>query len=409
MSEAGNTKRNQKIFFGVIIAGVFGAVGIGMLMTEEQKAPEVVKSRIDQITDNINLDSTHVVSPKDRWIDQSEESIQKQRSEVQELQKSIEDLKKKVQDGEKANAEAKEAALKASMGAAATPVGNLGALSLPKTAVAVNAQLPPPTKDTVPVAASIAPPTVVAAPPKPEPVEEKVFEFSMKQEKKVEPEKTVKNIRRFVPAGAFAKSVLLSGVDAPTGGIAQSNPMPILLKIKGRGKLPNFTESQIKECHVLGAAYGDIASERAMIRLETLSCVLLDGEIIEVPVSGYVAGEDGKSGLRGRLVSKQGAMIARSAMAGVVSGFGQSISMQYQQVSQTALGPVSSVDPQRAGEAGVAKGASNALEKISDWYLARANETYPIIEVDAGRIGEIVFTRGVDLTKEIEGNIQESL
>ncbi|MFX3849709.1 TraB/VirB10 family protein, partial [Streptococcus suis] len=84
---------------------------------------------------------------------------------------------------------------------------------------------------------------------------------------------------------------------------------------------------------VTGAAHGDISSERAHIRLENMTCVLVSGEVIEEPIKGYVAGEDGKAGLRGRLVSKQGSLIAKSLLAGVASGIGSSISQQYQQVS----------------------------------------------------------------------------
>jgi conjugal transfer pilus assembly protein TraB len=173
------------------------------------------------------------------------------------------------------------------------------------------------------------------------------------------------------------------------------------------GQLPNFFNSDIDDCHVLGAAYGDISSERANVRLETLTCVLVNGDIIEEPIAGYVAGEDGKAGLRGRLVEKQGAMIARSLLAGVASGMGSSLSQQYQQVSTSALGSVTTVDPNKVMQNGLATGAGNALEKIADYYIARANEMYPIIEVDANRIGEVILTGGTDLKQSVIGNKRE--
>jgi conjugal transfer pilus assembly protein TraB len=226
----------------------------------------------------------------------------------------------------------------------------------------------------------------------------------IKDEKK---KKKNKNVSHYLPTGAFATAVLLSGMDAPTGGQAKTNPVPVLLRVKDAGQLPNFFNSEIDNCHVLGASYGDIASERAHIRLESMTCVLINGDIIEEKIAGYVAGEDGKAGLRGRLVSKQGALIAKSLLAGISSGVGRSVSQQYQQVSTSALGSVTSVDPKKSFENGLAMGTSNALDKIADFYIDRANEIYPIIEVDANRIGEIILTGGTDLEKNLIGNTRK--
>ena len=219
--------------------------------------------------------------------------------------------------------------------------------------------------------------------------------------------KKAKNVAHYLPTGAFSTAVLLSGMDAPTGGQAMSNPVPVLLRLMDAGQLPNFWNSDVDNCHVTGAAHGDISSERAHIRLETLTCVLVNGDIIEERVQGYVAGEDGKAGLRGRLVSKQGSMIAKSLLAGIASGMGSSISQQYQQVSTSALGNVTTIDPNKTVQAGLATGTGNALEKIADYYIARANEMYPIIEVDANRIGEIILLGGTEFGKNLIGNTRE--
>ena len=219
--------------------------------------------------------------------------------------------------------------------------------------------------------------------------------------------KKAKNVAHYLQTGAFSTAVLLSGMDAPTGGQAMSNPVPVLLRLMDAGQLPNFWNSDVDNCHVTGAAHGDISSERAHIRLETLTCVLVNGDIIEERVQGYVAGEDGKAGLRGRLVSKQGSMIAKSLLAGIASGMGSSISQQYQQVSTSALGNVTTIDPNKTVQAGLATGTGNALEKIADYYIARANEMYPIIEVDANRIGEIILLGGTEFGKNLIGNTRE--
>ena len=53
--------------------------------------------------------------------------------------------------------------------------------------------------------------------------------------------------------------------------------------------------------------------------------IFKDGSIIDGPISAYVVGEDGKNGLRGRVVSKQGSAIARSIFAGTISGLGKQL------------------------------------------------------------------------------------
>ncbi|WP_434965509.1 TraB/VirB10 family protein, partial [Escherichia coli] len=63
-----------------------------------------------------------------------------------------------------------------------------------------------------------------------------------------------------------------------------------------------------------------MSSERAYLRGETFSCVREDGGVIEAKLDAYAVGEDGKAGVRGRVVSKQGQIIAKSMMAGFLSG-----------------------------------------------------------------------------------------
>jgi conjugal transfer pilus assembly protein TraB len=175
-----------------------------------------------------------------------------------------------------------------------------------------------------------------------------------------------------------------------------------LLELLDTASLPNRYRSRVKECRVVAAGFGRISDERAYLRLEKLSCVLRGGEILDVPLKGYVAGEDGKVGMRGHLISKQGALIARALLAGTAGGIGSAISQSYSSVLTSPTGAVSTIDPSKTLEFGVASGFGTALEKISDWYLKRADETYPIIEIDAGRMVEIVLTEGVALGVNLE-------
>lgn len=209
-----------------------------------------------------------------------------------------------------------------------------------------------------------------------------------------EPEKQAKT---YVPSGSFMRVALLGGLDAPTGGQAQNNPWPVLLRVQDNAFLPNRYRARVKECFLLGSGYGDISSERAYLRLESLSCVLNNGEVVDTPAKGYVVGEDGKAGMRGRLVSKQGQVLANALMTGIIAGIGQGFQQSATTYSTSPLGSVGTVEPGKQFQAGIGAGVGKALDRLSQYYITLAEKMFPIIEVNAGRIVNVVLTRGVTL------------
>jgi conjugal transfer pilus assembly protein TraB len=208
----------------------------------------------------------------------------------------------------------------------------------------------------------------------------------------------------YLPAGAVFEGVLLNGMDAPTSSVTQKQPVPALVRIKSESLLPNLMsmgDGDIRECFLVIGGHGVLATERAQLRTETLSCVREDGRVIEAELEGYAVGEDGKVGMRGRLVSKQGSMIAKSLVSGFLAGFGQAIAPT--QVPQINVTPGSSaqyqsIDMGAAAQAGVGKGISEASKMVAQFYLDMAKEMFPVIEVDAGRKVSIVTLRGIQLS-----------
>jgi len=195
--------------------------------------------------------------------------------------------------------------------------------------------------------------------------------------------------RFYLPAGAILQGVLLSGVDAPSGKVAMKDPIPVLARIKLDAILPNRYRADIKECFTLLEAVGDLASERAMMRAITMSCVRRDRSIIEVPLAGYAVGEDGRAGLRGDVVTKQGAVLGRA----MIAGFADGLASAFGGGNTFSFGGntgVSSADLER----GAIGGASSALDRVSQWYLERADELHPTINIDSGRQITVVLTRG---------------
>lgn len=201
----------------------------------------------------------------------------------------------------------------------------------------------------------------------------------------------------YIPSGSFMRAVLLGGLDAPTGGQAQNNPWPVLLRVQDNAFLPNRFRAKVKECFLLGSGYGDISSERAYLRLESLSCVLNNGEVVDTNAKGYVVGEDGKAGMRGRLVSKQGQVLANALLAGIASGIGQAFQQSATTYSTSALGTVGTVETDKQFQAGIGAGVGRALDRLSQYYINLAEKMFPIIEVDAGRVVDVVLTKGVTL------------
>ena len=212
-----------------------------------------------------------------------------------------------------------------------------------------------------------------------------------------------------LPTGAFAKAILLGGVDASTSVSSSSDPRPVLLRVTDHGTLPRKFKSDLKDCHILASSYGDLSSERVYMRLEKLTCTeRLTGEISETQVSGYVVGEDGRTGIRGIVADKAGPLVRNSLVSGFFSGMGQFFSAQQQKTVFPVMvpGQIPAMAPQQMLMSGASQGVSNAFEKYSEFFIKRAEQLQPVLQVAAGREVDIVFTQG---TKFGETTVKKSL
>ena len=197
---------------------------------------------------------------------------------------------------------------------------------------------------------------------------------------------------------SFMEATLLSGLDAPTTTGGKGNPVPVLLRIKDLAFLPNRVKANLKGCFVIAEGYGDLADERAHLRLVTLSCLSKKGKaVIDAKIKGFVVDTDGKIGLRGRVVSKMGATIARSMLAGFFGGLGEAITDQTEDVAISPLGQTKSYNSSRVFEAGIGKGISSGAKELQKFYLDLARQTMPVIEVGATRAITLVVSEGTEL------------
>lgn len=213
-----------------------------------------------------------------------------------------------------------------------------------------------------------------------------------------------KSVDHYVPAGTFARGVLTNGVVAATTVSAGSNPQPVHIQLTDMGNLPRKFKSDLKRCFLIGAAYGDLASERVFMRLEKFSCVeRKTGEVMEAAIDGYVSGEDGANGLRGYVVDRSGPSMRNAFVGGFVSGIGNFFAQQQNQPVALA-GGLATMNPLTAKEmlqAGSAKGIGSAMEKFSDFYIKRAEQLQPVIEIEPGRQVDVVFKSGFDLNQTL--------
>ena len=209
-----------------------------------------------------------------------------------------------------------------------------------------------------------------------------------------------KPVSDWLPAGAHAEAVVLAGVDASAGVSSQGDPRPVLMRITG----PAWTAAEdgvalsveVDGCTVTGAAHGDLSSEKVYVRFRTMTCAGPEpGTVVETEVAGFVAGS-GKTGVRGPVVSREGALVERAFLAGMVSGLGQGVSQAFQpQAVATGSGAaVANAGLSDIGRAGLGAGASSAGQKVSDYMIRRAEQYQPVVQLQAGTKVTLVFLEG---------------
>lgn len=330
------------------------------------------------------------------------EQLKKERAEDRirqsELMSSIEQLKKQI---------SQQQAPGGSAAPQARPSVNLNLPPPPEPPKTLVPYAPQPAAVTVAPSAS-APVVAAQAQPAPEPKRAAARAFIPPVAEvssaggATETEEYVSNDKRgFLPAGSFAKSTLISGVEAFTGGTAQSQPQPLVVRVDANAVLPNAAAYQIKGCHVLASVWGDMSSERVFGRLATLTCVDSQNRLVlSEEVEGVLVDSDGKNGIRGSLQDRQGAKLARSLLAGFAEGIASAMGAAQSTVTTTAFGSTKSVDPSRILRSSSYGGAEKAAEQLSDFYLKQAEATMPIIAVDAGRKISVLFTKSKALKFE---------
>ncbi|KWZ58482.1 conjugal transfer protein TraI [Burkholderia ubonensis] len=423
------TKRRQRLIVIGAVVVIVAIAGVGLMLTDDTAPPPKPKP----ITQAIQQPGT--IDDRDAWRSKSaatmadlEQRVQRQQARLEEQQAAIDKMASAAaaQQASAAVAASLAAAASSAAATAATPASSATAATalnkpLPVTTRGLGGKqvLPPPGgtlaqridgSDVAPRQLEIisfaddgsgpgadSSSSAGSSGGKQEvigfPTDPKARRYATTKGTSAATSSSGQGLVNILPAGSFFRVGMLNGVDAPTGGQAQSDPLSVNLHVLAAANLPNRKRLDLRDCRVVAAAWGDLSSERMMGRTQTLSCIL-EGESIEIPIKGKLMGEDGKEGVRGRLVSKQGQLLANAILSGALGGIGQAFQQSATVTSIGGGGISQTVDSGQVGRAAIGGGVGSAGQMLAQYYLKAADKLYPVIETDATRTIEVSITQG---------------
>ena len=202
------------------------------------------------------------------------------------------------------------------------------------------------------------------------------------------------NPDHYVPSGTFVRAVVLGGADADASvnGQAKNNGV-MLFKLLQPGTLPNGQRSHLQGCFVTASSYGDISSERAYVVLDKLSCAQKGMPIIDKAVTGW-AFFGGKVGIKGQPLMRDNKVMQWAGISGAMSGIASAAQYSQSVQSISALGSATTVPSGSIAPYAAYGGAAKAAEVLSSYYVKRAEQYHPVIQVGSGNLVTIVFKDG---------------
>jgi conjugal transfer pilus assembly protein TraB len=206
----------------------------------------------------------------------------------------------------------------------------------------------------------------------------------------------------YLPPNSYAPARVIVGVDASAGVSSQTDPLPVVLRITGpaRSVVNNgrVLTTRLEGCVVNGAARGDLSAEKVYVKLAKMTCDQPGGRVAVSEVKGFISFA-GKTGVRGKVVSREGSLVTQAFIAGIAGGFGRGFSANANALFQGAQTVVNGEREQlSAGDlakAGIGQGVAQSADMVSKYLIERAEQYQPVIEMPTGIDVEIVFLDGV--------------
>ncbi|MFZ3397532.1 MULTISPECIES: TrbI/VirB10 family protein [Vibrio harveyi group] len=195
-------------------------------------------------------------------------------------------------------------------------------------------------------------------------------------------------------AGSIISGTLMNGSYVPTGSNASNDPMPGIFRIKREALMPNFNVSEeVKECVIVASAKPIIESTRVDYRASTITCIRDDGTATEDSIKAVATGRDGSTGVPATLISRNGEMLAKTAMAGFLQGLTDIFSQTSLEVnSEDGVYAISGKQMTQLTGSAALGGAGTAMERLADYYMELADKMQPTLKVSPGVEVDFIVT-----------------
>lgn len=206
----------------------------------------------------------------------------------------------------------------------------------------------------------------------------------------------------YLPPNSIATAKVIVGVDASAGVQSQTDPLPVVLRITGPARSVyrdgKLLTTRIQGCLVNGAARGDLSSEKVYVKLQRMTCPQANGRYAVSDVKGFISFA-GKTGVRGRVVSREGGLVGQAFLAGVAGGFGRGFSANTDAIlngtNVVVNGKRQQLGVGELAQGGLGNGVAQSADMVSKYLIERAEQYQPVIEMPTGINVEIVFLEGV--------------
>lgn len=205
-----------------------------------------------------------------------------------------------------------------------------------------------------------------------------------------------------ITAGDAVPVRLITGVAAPVDG----TPYPALFKLTGPITGPDGSTLDLGEARLIAAAHGSETDSRVLYRLTDLALTHRDGRRSVVRIDGWVIGEDGIRGMKGKLVDRLPEVLSAVAAAGFSGALAQRLDQQNQNFNiNDAQGvTINSDDLENA----TASMISDTVNQVNSIILDRYEQMVPVVEVNSNRSVVAVFSRSVEV-EEITDEYSEEI
>ena len=196
----------------------------------------------------------------------------------------------------------------------------------------------------------------------------------------------------FISTGDSVKIKLLTGVTAPVDG----TPYPVVFKLDGPITGPDGSSLDLGEARLVAAAQGSETEGRVLYRLTDLAIRHKDGRRSVVKVDGWVVGEDGIRGHRGKVIDKLGQLIAATATASFAAALGERVDTQRNRLlipSDRGAISVTGTDV----DAATASALTDSSNRLGQLLVDKYERLVPVVEVRAGREAAAIFSKSAEV------------